>query len=276
MRAASAKDALRHVRFVLVEPQGPLNIGSVARAMKNMGLRQLYLVNPRCPVLCEESRQMAVHAADLLEAAVVVPTLADALQDCRRTVATTHRPSSTVPLERLEGPTEALPWLLEEGPAALVFGAENRGLTNVELGFCQRYLTLPVHSEYPVLNLAQAAMVSAYELHRLSVARAPPPADAAVDCTAITCPSEPAQSTATRGEYEGFYAALQHMLWEVRYFRTERRSSLPYEQLSDDQKEWVMRRMFTFRGIFDRAALSSSELRHIRGLVSSVQRAIRK
>eukprot|EP00667_Euglena_gracilis_P033779 EG_transcript_56151 len=104
MCAAAAKAALCHVRFVLVEPQGPLNIGSVARAMKNMGLAHLYIVHPKCPVLCEESRQMAVHAVDVLEAAVVVPTLGDALRDCRRAVATTHRPSSTVLPHRLEGP----------------------------------------------------------------------------------------------------------------------------------------------------------------------------
>ncbi|MBF2034707.1 MAG: RNA methyltransferase, partial [Leptolyngbyaceae cyanobacterium T60_A2020_046] len=66
---------MRSVRIVLVEPAGPLNVGSVARVMANMGLSRLVVVNPQCDIWGEEARRMAVHAAPVLAAATVVPTL---------------------------------------------------------------------------------------------------------------------------------------------------------------------------------------------------------
>jgi tRNA/rRNA methyltransferase len=103
---------LHHIRIVLVEPAGPLNIGSVARVMKNMGLRHLVLVNPHCDPFGTQARQMAVHAADVLESAQQVPTLALALEGCFRAIATTARPRDVVPAVPLEPPRQALPWLL--------------------------------------------------------------------------------------------------------------------------------------------------------------------
>jgi tRNA/rRNA methyltransferase len=91
--------ALARVRIVLVEPAGPLNVGAVARVMKNMGLRTLVLVNPQCDPLGIEARQMAVHGVDILEAAQCVATLPAALTGCQRAIATTarspHAPHST-------------------------------------------------------------------------------------------------------------------------------------------------------------------------------------
>jgi tRNA/rRNA methyltransferase len=101
---------LNNIRIILMEPAGALNIGSVARVMKNMGLHHLVLVNPQCDRLGEEARLMAVHAADILEQAEEVPTLPDALKGCQRAIATTARSRS---LESpLETPRQALPWLI--------------------------------------------------------------------------------------------------------------------------------------------------------------------
>ncbi|MDX2099503.1 MAG: RNA methyltransferase [Leptolyngbyaceae cyanobacterium bins.59] len=84
--------SLAKIRIVLVEPAGPLNVGSVARVMKNMGLHHLVLVNPQCDPLSFEARQMAVHAGEVLESAVRVDSLPEALQGCQRAIATTGRP----------------------------------------------------------------------------------------------------------------------------------------------------------------------------------------
>jgi tRNA/rRNA methyltransferase len=156
---------LHNIRIVLVEPAGPLNIGSVARVMKNMGLRNLVLVNPHCDPLGDEARQMAVHAADVLETAQQVATLPLALEGCFRAIATTARPRDVVPAAPLEPPRDALPWLLDL-PSALIFGPEDRGLSNAELNYAQRFVGIPSSPDYLSLNLAQAVAVCAYELYQ--------------------------------------------------------------------------------------------------------------
>ncbi|MEG4026425.1 MULTISPECIES: RNA methyltransferase [unclassified Microcoleus] len=156
--------ALANIRIVLVEPAGPLNVGSVARVMKNMGLHQLVLVNPQCDYLGEEARLMAVRAADILETAKVVESLPAALVGCVRAIATTGDDSRSLPTQ-LEEPADALPWLLE-APSALIFGREDCGLTNAELNRAQRLIRIPSSDAYTSLNLAQAVAICCYELYR--------------------------------------------------------------------------------------------------------------
>ena len=159
--------ALANIRIVLVEPAGPLNVGSVARVMKNMGLRQLILVNPQCDYLGEEARLMAVRAADILETAKVVESLPAALVGCVRAIATTGDDGRSHPMP-LESPPDALPWLLE-APSALIFGREDCGLTNAELNRAQRLIRIPSSDAYTSLNLAQAVAICCYELYREEV-----------------------------------------------------------------------------------------------------------
>jgi tRNA/rRNA methyltransferase len=153
-----------NIRIVLVEPAGPLNVGSVARVMKNMGLHQLVLVNPHCDHLGEEARLMAVRAADILETAKVVESLPAALVGCVRAIATTGDDGRSLPTQ-LEDPADALPWLLE-APSALIFGPEDCGLTNAQLNRAQRLIRIPSSDAYSSLNLAQAVAICCYELYR--------------------------------------------------------------------------------------------------------------
>ena len=153
-----------NIRIVLVEPAGPLNVGSVARVMKNMGLHQLVLVSPHCDHLGEEARLMAVRAADILETAKVVESLPAALVGCVRAIATTGDDSRSLPT-KLEDPAHALPWLLE-APSALIFGPEDCGLTNAQLNRAQRLIRIPSSDAYSSLNLAQAVAICCYELYR--------------------------------------------------------------------------------------------------------------
>jgi tRNA/rRNA methyltransferase len=155
---------LHNIRIILVEPAGSLNVGSVARVMKNMGLQNLILVNPHCDPMGAEARQMAVHAVDVLESAQQVATLSLALKGCFRAIATTARPRD-LPTVPLESPRQTLPWLLE-APSALIFGPEDRGLSNAELNYAQRFISIPSSPEYPSLNLAQAVAVCCYELYQ--------------------------------------------------------------------------------------------------------------
>lgn len=237
---------LHNIRIVLVEPAGPLNIGSVARVMKNMGLRQLILVNPHCDPLDDRARQMAVHAADVLEAAQQVATLPLALEGCFRAIATTARPRDAVPAVPLEGPRQALPWLLET-PSALIFGPEDRGLSNAELNYAQRFITIPSASEYPSLNLAQAVAVCCYELYQ-SVqspsAAQPHPALA-----------RPEPDLAPMDAIDGYIAHLSSVLLQIGYL-------YPHT---------VASRMQKFRQIALRSQLSLSELALLRGILRQVE-----
>jgi tRNA/rRNA methyltransferase len=155
---------LDHFAFVLFKPKSAGNVGSAARALKNMGFRDLRLVAPRRWNPSAATR-MAVHADDIVAAAQIHPDLASAIGDRTLVVGTTAR---TGPYR---GESRALrdtvPSLIAEGVGnriAIVFGPEDFGLTSEELKLCQRLVTIPTAPEYPALNLAQAVMIVAYEL----------------------------------------------------------------------------------------------------------------
>src|SRR5579864_3140398 len=158
-------DVLGNFAFVLVRPLQAGNVGSAARALKNMGLGDLRLVAPRAGASGRAAAAMAVHAGDVLRNAQRYDSLGAALTDCTLAVGTTCRPglyrSGVVALR------EAAVQLAAEAAAnrvAIIFGPEDTGLVNRELKLCQRLVTIPTAPGYPSLNLAQAVMLVAYEL----------------------------------------------------------------------------------------------------------------
>ncbi|MDY7022241.1 MAG: RNA methyltransferase [Cyanobacteriota bacterium] len=238
-----------NIRIILVEPAGALNIGSVARILKNMGLQQLVLVNPQCDFRGEEAYRMAVHAADLLDSAIVTANLPEALSGCQRAIATTARErSGQTPLE---DPHHALGWLLET-PSALIFGPEDRGLSNEELYHAQRFVRIPSSSAYPALNLAQAVAVCCYELFRLARR------DDVTENLSASATSEQMSLEAPLERLEGFYKHLETLLLDVGYL-------YPHTAAS---------RMEKFRYLFNRAHLSQTEVDMLRGILSQVRWAL--
>jgi len=154
---------LDSIRIVLVEPQVPGNVGAAARAMKNMGLSDLVLVKPWFGDH-PQARYMAHGAEDLLDGAKTVDTLAEALAGSVFTAGTTRRKRRNTPFMN---PREAAPIILDgtlSGPVSVLFGREDKGLTNDELKYCQLHITIPSSHGQPSLNLSQAVMVIAYEL----------------------------------------------------------------------------------------------------------------
>jgi tRNA/rRNA methyltransferase len=149
----------------LVRPLYGGNIGSVCRAMKNMGLTSLRLVAPHDAVDYEEAAMMAVSARDVLDSRTVFPDAALAVEDCTQVAGTTARPG----LYRAHSYTvrEWAPVFLESAQSnqvALVFGTEDNGLSNEELALCTQIIRIPSSPNYSSLNLAQAVMVCCYEL----------------------------------------------------------------------------------------------------------------
>jgi tRNA/rRNA methyltransferase len=163
---------LENIRIVLVEPRGSGNIGSVARAMKNMGLKDLAIVG-RGRTRSFWARAMAVHAKEILEATGRFGTLREAVADCGLVVGTTSRKG----LYRSHSlsPKELAPKIIATAAlvrCALVFGPEDHGLSNRDLKYCQWLITIPTHPEYPSLNVAQAVVVCLYEIFLASVQKA--------------------------------------------------------------------------------------------------------
>jgi tRNA/rRNA methyltransferase len=240
-------NALSQIRIVLVEPAGALNVGSIARVIKNMGLKHLVLVNPQCDPDSQEARQMAVRGSEVLAAAQQVATLPEALQGCQRIIATIGRDHA--PEQSVEAPRQALPWLLAQ-PAALVFGREDRGLTTTELNYAHCLVRIPAHPAYPSLNLAQAVAICCYELYQaveLSGQLPNPRSDHGH--------REPAPELASFEALESYYQHLETVLSKIGYL-------FPHTAAS---------RMGKFRRLFNRSQLSKSELALLRGILSQFE-----
>ncbi len=206
--------ALARIRIVLVEPSHPGNIGATARAMKAMGLGQLALVNPRdFPSATATAR--ASGADDLLVSARLYPSLEAAIADCGVVVGTTAR---TRHLEwPVLSPRELAPWLLAQSlrvDAALVFGREQAGLSNVELSLCQRAVRIPTNPEFSSLNIAQAVQVCAYELRVAALTNA----------RSQTVEGEPLANVA---ELTGATTHLLSVMSQVSFYDPERPKLLP-------------------------------------------------
>jgi tRNA (cytidine32/uridine32-2'-O)-methyltransferase len=162
---------LERIRIVMVGTTHPGNIGAAARAMKTMGLSDLCLVAPK-QFPCAEASSLASGATDLLGQARVCESLDDALADCTMVVGTSarqrHVPWPCVTPRQLGGALVTELERQEQGRVAILFGREDRGLTNDELQRCNWHVTIPANVEYGVLNVAAAIQVLCYEM-RLAV-----------------------------------------------------------------------------------------------------------
>lgn len=155
---------LDSIKIVLVNTSDCRNIGSAARAMKTMGLKNLVLVDP-IELPNGQAQALAAGATDVLADMTVVNTLEEAIADCGLVVGTSAR-SRTLPWPMLE-PRECGAKLVAEAknfPVALVFGRESSGLTNEELQLCHFHVQIPANPEYSSLNLAMAVQTLSYEI----------------------------------------------------------------------------------------------------------------
>lgn len=237
---------LDKVRIVLVETTHPGNIGATARAMKNMGLTRLFLVNPqRYPNVDATAR--AAGADDILARAVICNTLDEALTGCGLIFGASAR-SRKIPWPQLD------PRLAAEraigsaggGEAAFVFGREHAGLSNEELDRCNYLVSIPTNPEFSSLNVAAAVQVISYELRMFAQSA---PAEAALN-----------EPLASAEERERFYRHLERILTDLEF-------------LNPDNPRHLMRRL---RRLFNRVELDKNEINILRGILTAVEsRALR-
>jgi tRNA/rRNA methyltransferase len=161
---------LANIRIVLVRPRGSGNIGSIARAMKNMGQTELALVG-KARTRSFWARAMAVHGREILENAKAYNSLREAIANCTLVIGTTCR--SGLYRKHSRSPRELAPDIVaaaQTGKVALIFGPEDHGLSNKDIEHCQHLMTIPAHPDYQSLNVAQAAVICLYELYLESLA----------------------------------------------------------------------------------------------------------
>ena len=157
------------LKIVLVEPAGTINVGSVARLCENFNINELRLVSPKCDYLAKESKKMAVRGIKILEEAKIYKDLNSALSDCSRIIATCGRKDhGEIPLYSNK---DALRWALEserEETIAIVFGREDRGLSNEELLKANKVISLNTSDNYPSLNLSHAVAIVLHQLNQFN------------------------------------------------------------------------------------------------------------
>lgn len=206
------RDTLAQVTVVLCEPQDVVNIAAVVRAMKNMGLGRLRLVAP-ADFDTWRIEGIAHRTTDIVGATEIYDTLEEALADATFVLGTSARGRTAG--QNYVRPREAAPALVERtgaGMVAVVFGREDRGLTNEQLDLCHQVAIVPTDPDYSSLNLAQAALVLMYEVFL-----------AAGGAEQALPTGRRATRPATRGELEEMYDALRDGLERIRFFKGTRR-----------------------------------------------------
>lgn len=234
---------LENIRVVLIETSHSGNIGSAARAMKTMGLTQLYLVSPKS--VDEQSYALSAGAEDIVKNAVIVESFDEAVKDCSLVIGTSAR------LRHLQStliePRECAEKAVQHrGNIAIVFGRERIGLTNEELLSCHYHLTIPANPDYSSLNLAMAVQLVCYELRMAFLAQN----KAEISLSLI----------------EKYYPTAEQLAYF--FAHTER----VYESLGFIQNQGVMQKL---KRLYHRVQLEKNELNILNGMLSAVEKRIK-
>lgn len=232
--------------IVLVRPQLGENIGKAARAMLNFGLTEMRMVSPRDGWPNPSAGPAAAGADVVLEKAQVFDSLANAVADCAHVYATTVRKRGVT--KPVVTPEEAArDMATAEGRSAIVFGPERSGLETDDVALARAILTVPINPEFGSLNLAQAVILCAYEWSKHEALEQPT--------------AEDALPPAPQAELEGLIDHIERMLEPKGYFLPEPRAD-------------ATRR--TLRGVLTKPGWNHLEVRTLRGVLSSLERAPRK
>ena len=232
----------QNLSIILVEPNGPINIGSVCRTMMNFGFTSLRLVNPTKHYKSLLAKKMALSAFSVLEKAPVFDDLKSALSDIQIAFGTTRRFGKY--RKNFFTPSSAALKLHESYyniKCALVLGPEDTGLETKDLDLCQHFITIPTHEIYPSMNLSHALSVLLYEISLKS------------DAGGGFHDPEP-KEFATGDEIEHMFSHMKKSLVDIDF-------------LDSHNPDHLLR---TFRRIFGEAGLSSRDVRILRGLLSRI------
>lgn len=243
------------MRIVLVETTHSGNLGASARAMKNMGLSQLYLVNPKASVDVDALTRSA-KAYDIFDDKVVVSQLSDAIDDCQIVLGCSAR-SRHIPwpmLSARQGAQKTIQAISADNQVAIVFGRESSGLSNEELNLCTAHLNIPCNPDFSSLNLAQAVQVVCYEIWQAHMAL--------INEEQISTERQWGvhwdYPLASQMQIQNMLSHLQEVLLETEF-------------LDPDNPRQLMTRL---QRLFQRSALDETEVNVFRGIFKSVQQKL--
>ncbi|MCQ4232883.1 tRNA (cytosine(32)/uridine(32)-2'-O)-methyltransferase TrmJ [Pseudomonas stutzeri] len=248
--------SLQNIRVVLVNTSHAGNIGGAARAMKNMGLSRLVLVDPE-DFPSSDAVARASGATDILDEAQVVATLEEALAGCTLVLGTSAR-DRRIPwplLDPRECATASLERAEQGGEVALVFGREYAGLTNEELQRCHFHVHIPSSPEFSSLNLAAAVQVLTYEVRMAWLAAQGQPTKMEKLETTAMLDAQPV----TADELEHYFGHLEQTLIEIGF-------------LDPAKPRHLMPRL---RRLYGRSGISKLEMNILRGILTETQKAVR-
>ncbi|UEG62571.1 tRNA (cytosine(32)/uridine(32)-2'-O)-methyltransferase TrmJ [Stutzerimonas chloritidismutans] len=248
--------SLQNIRVVLVNTSHAGNIGGAARAMKNMGLSRLVLVDPE-DFPSPNAVARASGATDILDSARVVATLEEALAGCSLVLGTSAR-DRRIPWPLLD-PRECASVSVEQsvggGEVALVFGREYAGLTNEELQRCQYHVHIPSDPQFSSLNLAAAVQVLTYEVRMAWLAAEGRPIKVEKLETTAMLDARPV----TVDELENYFGHLEQTLVDIGF-------------LDPAKPRHLMPRL---RRLYGRSGISKLEMNILRGILTETQKAAR-
>lgn len=251
-------NSLDQIRIVMINTSDSGNLGSAARAMKTMGIRDLRLVAPLDPPTTSKAVARASGAADVLHHAKVVQTLDEAIADCTLVVGASAR-MRTIPWPLITPPVFADLVAKEpaEGRVAVLFGREDNGLTNEELSRCHYHVTIPGNEEYCVLNVAMAIQVMCYQLRQTLIEL--PGANLSLQQSEGFGMREWDSPAANDEEMERFFQHFEQTLVELDFLDPNNPRQLPTR----------------IRRLFNRVRLDRMEVNVLRGFLTAVQKRLR-
>ena len=164
------KESNLNLKIILVEPSGPLNVGSIARLCSNFKVDELRIVSPKCDIYSLETKKMALKGIKYIKESNVYESLIGSISDCDLVLATCGRIhyQKEHKQDYLENISTWISNFKKVKNLAILFGREDRGLTNKELLMAHKVFTVNTHQDFPSLNLSHAVSIVLYELSKIT------------------------------------------------------------------------------------------------------------
>ena len=235
------------LNIILVEPIGPLNIGSIARLCSNFNVDQLRIVSPKCNIYSLETKKMALKGINFIKACNIYKSLYESISDCDLVLAASGRidyPKECKP-DSLENISTWIKNFREVKNLAILFGREDRGLTNKELNMAHKVFTINTHKNFPSLNLSHAVSITLYELSKI------PKSDKIKKKRDL--------DFATTKQIEDSFLEIEKLLLKTGYL-------LPHT---------VITKMSKFKKYIHRAETTKHEINILRGIVHQINWALK-
>ena len=246
MRKLNLKETNFNLKVILVEPSGPLNVGSVARLCSNFNVDQLRIVSPKCDIYSLETKKMALKGINFIKGCAIYESLLDSISDCDLVLATCGRINCRQGDEQdsLENISSWIRNFKEVKNLAILFGREDRGLSNKELLMANKVFTVNTHKNFPSLNLSHAVSIVLYELSKIT--------------KADNIPTKKELDFATSKQIEDSFLEIEKLLLKTGYV-------LPHTLNAKISK---------FKKYIHRSETSKHELDILRGIVHQINWAL--